>query len=205
VAAIHGLDIEGLPAPAVEALNQMGEEIAHLNEALNAAALRIDRLEQTIDHDSLTGLLDRAGLLHEIAHVQALDQREGAHSTLALFDLTPAPEVRRRFGRPQMERLLRETSEALGEAAEPGEILAHLGEGEFAVILPGRSGEAAQRRLRSLLSAALAKPFRVKTAEIKLDAAVGLAEATPKGETEDASPPDPESVLAAADRDLREE
>ncbi|MEQ8603562.1 MAG: GGDEF domain-containing protein [Marivibrio sp.] len=201
--AIHGLDVESLPAPAVRALDEMGEEIAHLNEALAAAAARIDRLEETIEHDSLTGLLDRAGLLHEIAHVQSLDAREGARSTIALIDLTPAPEVRRRFGRPAMERLLRETADALRTASEPGEALAHLGEGEFAIILPGRFAEAAETRLRTLLSAALAEPFRVESARFDLDASVGLAAATPRDPQEGEAAPDPEAVLAAADRDLR--
>jgi len=203
VAAIHGLDVEALPAQAAQALNEMGEEIAHLNEALSAAAARIDRLEATIEHDSLTGLLDRAGLLHEIAHVQSLDAREGARSTLALIDLSPAPEVRRRHGRPAMERLLRETAEALSAAAEPGEVLAHLGEGEFAIILPGRAAEAAERRLRTVLSRALSEPFRADAERIDLGASVGLAAATPHDPEAGESQPDPEAVLAAADRDLR--
>lgn len=201
VASIHGLDVEALPAPAVRALNEMGEEIAHLNEALRAAADRIDRLEQVIEHDSLTGLMDHAGLLHEIAHVQALDRRERTRSAVALIDLTPAPEVRRRFGRPAMERLLRETAESLSAAAAPGEILAHLGEGEFALILPGRVGEAAEGRLRSLLSKALAAPFRIEGTQIDLDASVGLAAAGVEEGRDDT--PSPEDVLAAADRDLR--
>lgn len=196
-ASIHGLNPAALPAPVLSALSEMGEEIAHLNEALTAAAARIDRLEAEIDRDDLTGLLDRGGLLHEIAHVRALDaqERNGPGSTVALIDLEPAPEVRRRCGRPAMERLLRETAEALAEACQPGEALAHLGEGEYAVILPGRAPDEARGRLSEILTAAFKTPFRAEGRDYRLSAAAGLAAAGDGG--------DADAVLAAADADLR--
>lgn len=205
IASIHGLDPESLEDKVAGALDALTHEVADLTAALKAAAERIDRLEHRIEHDSLTGLMDRAGLLHEIAHAQSLDRREGGRSTLALVDLGEAPTVRRRHGRPAMEALIEQVARTLEEATAAGEPLAHLGEGEFAVILPGRPPDDAAERLGAILEAALAKPFRHAGESHALSATVGLAAVgpAPGGAEADADPPDPTAVLAAADTDLR--
>jgi diguanylate cyclase (GGDEF)-like protein len=195
IASIHGLDPSELTAPVGRVLGEMTQELSTLNEALQAAARRIDRLEHESEHDSLTGLMDRGGLMHEIAHVRSLDLREQGESTLALIDLVEAPEIRRRHGRPAMESLLRTVAERLADTCESGELLAHLGEGEFALILPGRPPDDARARLGAVLERALADPFRHGGQDHALSAMVGLASAA-TGEEADA-------VLAAADMDLR--
>lgn len=206
VASIHGLDPESLTPEVARALQQLSEEAAHLNEALQAAAHRIDRLEREVETDSLTGLHDRGGLLHEIAHMRSIDRREGGGSTLALLDLEEIPEIRRRDGRLGMEGVVSQMAGALSRVVAAGEVLAYLGEGEFAIILPGRPPEEAGERARAILAEALAKPFRWAGRDHRLSATVGLAPvtgATGADDDADAPDPDPEAVLGAADRDLR--
>jgi diguanylate cyclase (GGDEF)-like protein len=195
VASIHGLDPDALSGPIAKVLAELTHEVADLNEALQAAAHRIERLESQVEEDSLTGLHDHGGLLHEIAHVRSLDQREQSESAVALMDVVETPDIRRRFGRPAMEALISHVADALSKECPPGEILAHLGEGEFALILPGRPPDAAAERVREILGSALAAPFRWAGQDHALSATVGVASAA-KGE-------DAQAILAGADRDLR--
>ncbi|MBP5857039.1 GGDEF domain-containing protein [Marivibrio halodurans] len=204
VASIHGLDPESLTPAVAHALWQLSEEVAHLNEALQAAAHRIDRLEREVETDSLTGLRDRGGLLHEIAHMQSIDRRERGRSTLALLDLEEVPEIRRRDGRLAMEGVVSQVAGVLARTVAAGEVLAYLGEGEFAIILPGRPPEEAGARVRAILAEALGKPFRHAGGDHRLSATIGLAAVMGvAGADAESSDPEPESVLGAADRDLR--
>jgi diguanylate cyclase (GGDEF)-like protein/PAS domain S-box-containing protein len=131
------------------------------------------RLEHQASHDLLTGLPNRARL-H--AAVDAL-VGEGASPTpfaLLVLDLDRFKEINDTLGHFRGDLLLQSIGERLSAVLGQRDLLARLGDDEFAVLLPEADVQRAQNVTHQLLRA-LEQPFVLEGATLGVNASVGIA------------------------------
>ena len=110
-----------------------------------------DRLRHEAHTDSLTGLLNRKGLLQAAERAFSLADRTGIPLTVGLIDLDDFKQVNDRDGHAAGDRLLVEMARTWSEELQPGDIFARLGGDEFLVVLVGSGDEEAARFFERLL------------------------------------------------------
>jgi diguanylate cyclase (GGDEF)-like protein len=109
----------------------------------------------------LTGLKNLRYLRARLEEEHAASQRTHLPVALLMVDLDHFKRVNDRFGHPEGDRLLRAVSNALASVARHGETAARVGGEEFAVLLPGATGNdafAAAERVRSAVAAVQLHP-----------------------------------------------
>ncbi|MFN7001304.1 MAG: diguanylate cyclase domain-containing protein, partial [Elioraea tepidiphila] len=144
------------------------------------------RLRHMAEHDSLTGLPNRALFAARLQQAMA-----GAGCALHCFDLDRFKEVNDTLGHAFGDRLLLAVASRVQALIGPEDLLARLGGDEFAVIQPG-AGPAEARLLARRIVAALAEPFRIGGISVRTGASVGFVLAPAQAET-------PERALQHAD------
>jgi two-component system cell cycle response regulator len=115
-----------------------GELLARLRAA--ARTLEYERrMRRQCGRDPLTGAANREALLARL--YQELHQGGAKTGSLACvaIDLDFFGRINLEFGRSLGDDVLRRVAEALEHERSPDEIVAHLGNGRFALLLPGRS------------------------------------------------------------------
>ncbi len=134
-----------------------------------------NRLHYLANHDGLTGLLNRHGLLSSLRHEveQARIQRE--QLAVLFLDLDRFKAINDTLGHGAGDRLLVAATERLRYQLKNRDLIGRLGGDEFTVVLDGIAGpevavEVAQRVVR-----AMAQPFVIDGHEMFVTASVGVA------------------------------
>jgi diguanylate cyclase (GGDEF)-like protein len=137
-------------------------------------------------HDPLTGLLNRAALL---AHGDELLRSLGRDRSVALLllDLNHFREVNGALGHRAGDEVLTIVAQRITDLCRDGELMARLGDDEFAVYVPAAAALAdsatvhtsspvrrALHRARDLIDA-LAQPMSVQGVRLAVESAVGIA------------------------------
>ncbi|KQO65817.1 diguanylate cyclase [Methylobacterium sp. Leaf88] len=142
-------------------------------------------------HDSLTGLRNRAGLAEAIAA-----RRDGL-SALLYLDLDGFKAVNDTHGHGTGDQLLRAVAARLGESTRPSDVVARLGGDEF-VILSELLAPAALIKLGERLVTQISAPYDLaQDRTVTIGVSIGIALAPEHGT-------DLASLLSAADRALYE-
>lgn len=170
-----------VPAEAAER-----PRVVHVALDITARREADARLRHLAEHDSLTGLPNRALFAARLQQAMA-----GAGCALHCFDLDRFKEVNDTLGHAFGDRLLLAVASRVQALIGPADLLARLGGDEFAVIQPG-AGPAEARRLARRIVAALAEPFRIGGISVRTGASVGFVLAPAQAET-------PERALQHAD------
>jgi diguanylate cyclase (GGDEF)-like protein/PAS domain S-box-containing protein len=148
------------------------------------------QLHRAAFHDPLTDLPNRRLLLDRLDHALAVAER--AHTAVAVLfiDLDGFKVVNDTHGDDAGDQLLVRTADRLRWCLRAADSLARLGGDEFVVLLEGvtDSGQAATNARRILR--ALAQPFKLDRATVRISASVGIAVAGAGS---------PRSLLHAAD------
>ena len=138
--------------------------------------------EQAIDDlahvDLATRLPNRTALLNRLLEATLAAQREDRHISLLVIEIDQFKLAHESLGYAAGDHLLKAVAQRLlGAAGADVETIAHLGAGEFALLLagPGDAGEAAAQGMARALVDTLAGPFHVGTTEIFATCAVGVA------------------------------
>jgi diguanylate cyclase (GGDEF)-like protein len=124
---------------------------ASLIVATETIGRQSSRLRHEAHTDSLTGLLNRKGLVPAAERAFALADRTGLPLTIALVDLDNFKQVNDRDGHAEGDRVLVQMTRTWSEELQPGDIFARLGGDEFLVILVGSADEEARRFFERLL------------------------------------------------------
>jgi diguanylate cyclase (GGDEF)-like protein len=142
-----------------------------------AEARRARRLssERALRSDTLTGCLNRRGLLEVLRESRALADRFGIGSALCTLDLDGFKDVNDLYGHPAGDSILVESGARLSACIRATDGLGRPGGDEFWVVLPGvhcprRAGETAER-LRSCLE----QPFELPESTVEVTASIGMA------------------------------
>jgi diguanylate cyclase (GGDEF)-like protein/PAS domain S-box-containing protein len=121
------------------------------------------------DHDSLTGLLNRAALLPLLA------QLPGAPAALAIIDLDGFGELNDTFGTAAGDAVLEAMAVRLEDAVGDRGALARIGADEFGVLMAGVDTRAARGLTEELLGVVAERPVEVAGAHLSLTASAGIA------------------------------
>jgi diguanylate cyclase (GGDEF)-like protein len=150
-------------------------------------ATRLEQAERTSRMDPLTGLGNRRALDECLQRELARHIRYERKLSLVVVDLDGFKLVNDTHGHQAGDRVLAVVGRRLGEI-RGADAAFRLGGDEFAVVLPETRIEAAE-----LVARRLARQIRDDTFPHEVSASWGIAEATG---------PDPEELLGAADREL---
>jgi c-di-GMP-specific phosphodiesterase len=155
-------------------------EIRAVTNVGDLAALAIERsrvqsaLEAAANHDSLTGLPNRARFL-ELVNVRL---REGRRLGLVFVEIDRFKKINNTVGRQTGERMLLELAERLRSVVGDAGLVSRMGDDAFTVMTTG----ANQRRIEQLterISGAIEVPISLEGVEFFLTASIGIAFADP--------------------------
>lgn len=162
-----------------------------LQEALDARLAAQKQLEFAAQHDSLTGLPNRALFLEHLTNAIAHTARSGVAIAVHYLDLDGFKTVNDTHGHAVGDALLREAAERLWRIVRASDVVARFGGDEFAVL----QREAADRKTAGWIAdriiEAMEVPFELEGRTVRVGVSDGIAFSTPETE--------PEDVLAAAD------
>ena len=133
---------------AMRRLRDMRRRLVELTEELHLAN---QRLNEMVEVDALTGLVNRRGF-DRILHSEILAaRRDGTPLTLMLCDLDHFKRYNDSLGHVQGDTCLKEVSRVLREVCvRPRDVASRYGGEEFALILPGTPRSGAMTFARAL-------------------------------------------------------
>jgi diguanylate cyclase (GGDEF)-like protein len=171
----------GAPLPA-DPRATAGELSARLSIALDAVE-RESSWRHLARHDSLTGLLNRAGILEMLqAEIDAArqagpsdDTPDGAGFALLLVDLDRFKQVNDGHGHHAGDLVLREVAARIQAALGPRGHVGRPGGDEFIVLVRRETDASADLELAATLCRVLAQPVATPDASFRLGGSVGVA------------------------------
>ena len=135
---------------------------------------KITRLAQNVSHDTLTGLYNRHGLQELGEKAIAGATRYDYDLSILIVQLTDVEQILGKHGKKVAGQIISAVAKVLKKSLRKEEILAHLGSGRFAVLLPMtkafRAHIVAMRFQKSVLNTA----FKTGEVVIRLKLAAGL-------------------------------
>ncbi|WBA09998.1 EAL domain-containing protein [Salinivibrio kushneri] len=133
------------------------------------------QLTHQAQHDSLTGLANRAALDHALeGAIEQVSAQYSEHFTLLFIDLDRFKVVNDSLGHVTGDKLLKQVAKRLTESVS-GERVFRFGGDEFIILLKADSSLAlAQTKAKHLLQA-LSTPYKVDEHMINLSASIGIA------------------------------
>lgn len=114
----------------------------------------VDRLDQLVHEDALTGIANRRSLDERVPQEMSRALRSGQPLTLVMIDLDHFKRFNDRRGHGAGDALLRGAAQAWRKQLRPSDLLARYGGEEFTLVLPACDAEQAClliERLRPLL------------------------------------------------------
>lgn len=176
------IDIEATARHMPDAQGDYGMVVLHDITARKRNQAQIDFLAQ---HDALTRLPNRHGLLQGLQQTLAQAGAAGHPVTVALVDLDRFKDVNDSLGHAAGDQVLREVARRLRSKLHPDDLLARIGSDEFAVVLGTRlTATQAECMLGEMLHA-LAKPFALGDTQVSIPASVGASRFPADGQTAD--------------------
>jgi diguanylate cyclase (GGDEF)-like protein/PAS domain S-box-containing protein len=106
-----------------------------------------------VEHDPLTGLLNRRGFVRELAHQMAYARRYGNGGAVLFLDIDDFKYVNDTLGHSTGDEVISDLARIVGKRLRETDIFARLGGDEFAVLLPDAALGEAETVSASLLEA----------------------------------------------------
>jgi diguanylate cyclase (GGDEF)-like protein len=147
------------------------EQVAQQTQMLRESE---EQLRHAAQHDTLTGLANRALMDDRIVMALAMAQREQCILGLLLVDLDRFKEVNDTLGHQAGDRLLCQVAGRLKDAVRASDMVARMGGDEFIVLLPKLKAVQDAETIAQNIVAAIQKPFPMGLAEIRIGASVGV-------------------------------
>jgi diguanylate cyclase (GGDEF)-like protein len=116
-------------------VNQALSVAAEAQRTIDQQQSRIDRLEDLLVKDEITGLVNRRGFEDALAKSLDLANRHGEGGVLAFIDLDNFKDINDNFGHSAGDMVLKRTGRVLSESVRASDVVARLGGDEFAVLM----------------------------------------------------------------------
>ena len=156
-----------------------------------------EQLRIQADHDSLTGMLNRRGILRALAAAMDWARREDRSIVVALADLDHFKRVNDTFGHLAGDEALRRFAAAVDAAIRSYDHAGRYGGEEFLVVLTDIPASAALQRLASLHASISSLQIQTREFRFALNCSIGAAVFSSSAGVESA-----EALLAMADESL---
>ncbi|HUH13390.1 MAG TPA: GGDEF domain-containing protein [Longimicrobiales bacterium] len=154
-------------------------------------------LEELAVTDSLTGLRNARYFHARLEEADAERERAGEPLALAVLDLDHFKRINDEHGHPVGDEVLAAVARAIADVTREGETEARVGGEEFALLLPGSTGEAAREVADRVRAAIAAVEIPVGGAgPLRVTASAGVASTAELGDV------DPRELYRAADEAL---
>ena len=134
-----------------------------------------DALRQSVSCDHLTGLANRRAFFEAAEHEMQRWQRMPRPLSLVLFDADHFKAVNDGHGHAAGDAVLRHLAIALGATFRSLDVVARVGGEEFAILLPGTSGEGAEAVAVRLCQTIAAQGVEIDGIKIKYTVSAGVA------------------------------
>jgi diguanylate cyclase (GGDEF)-like protein/PAS domain S-box-containing protein len=135
-------DAVGIPLCCIRQLQDIEERKRYEGE-----------LGYLVEHDPLTGLLNRRGFVRELAHQMAYARRYGKGGAVLFLDVDDFKYVNDTLGHSTGDEVISDLARVLDKRLRETDVFARLGGDEFAVLLPDATVDEAERVSASLLEA----------------------------------------------------
>jgi diguanylate cyclase (GGDEF)-like protein len=126
------------------------------------------RAEQALQHDALTGVLNRAGFVSRVGA-----SHEDEAGALLLADLDGFKPVNDRHGHAVGDVVLTIVAQRVASVLRPDDVVGRFGGDEFVVFLPGADADVASRVAARVLEV-LDEPITVGEVQVQLGVSVGI-------------------------------
>jgi diguanylate cyclase (GGDEF)-like protein/PAS domain S-box-containing protein len=142
-------------------------------------SVRVERDRRTrheADHDALTGLANRRSLQRTLEAALTRARGRARSVGVIMLDLDGFKAINDTHGHATGDEALREVAARLRHCVRERDLVARLGGDEFVVVLSDLGGRStALRDSVDRIRDALCAPFRTDSAELELNAAIGVA------------------------------
>lgn len=139
---------------------------------LNVARDDLERLART---DPMTGLLNRRGLIEEVAAATAEGRDDRLLMAIILFDIDHFKSINDRFGHETGDRAIQHVANILAFIAPPGSAMARHGGEEFALLLKGLTNRQVHALAETARTAVMGQPFLAKGSPLQITVSAGCA------------------------------
>ncbi|QDT57466.1 Cyclic di-GMP phosphodiesterase Gmr [Caulifigura coniformis] len=171
-------------APAEEGVMIVGFDITRRRILENSAEQQRAQLAYQADYDAATKLLNRRAFQALVE--QACQNRRGAGFSIMLIDIDGFQAANDTFGHVAGDALLLEVADRLRTCIGENDVLARLGNDEFAVLHCGGRTSTKPERLITRIMETIHRPFLVSGTKVSLTASIGVAIAPQDGDTQEA-------------------
>ncbi len=174
----------------VDRLRQSRQDLDAVNETLRQQNEELGRLSAS---DSLTGLSNRRILTQRLSEELLRAQRQSHSFTVLMLDVDHFKKYNDAHGHPAGDEVLKKVANILRSCTRAGDCTARYGGEEFAVLLSGKSGDAALQLAERIRERVAAEDF----VGGKVTISGGIAEFPHHGHSA-------EAVISSADEALYE-
>lgn len=184
--SIAGIPHEELTPRVREALTTLMNEIQALKRDLENAKARIEELEHLADSDPLLGVLNRRGLLRELARALAMAERHGTPSALMFADLNDLKQINDRMGHAAGDAALAHAARIIAANIRLTDALGRIGGDEFAVVLAQTDEASARLKAEALAARISEEPVAWHDAPFRIGMSFGVVSLDPRMSAEEA-------------------
>ncbi|RJG04104.1 EAL and GGDEF domain-containing protein [Noviherbaspirillum sedimenti] len=133
------------------------------------------RVREAAQHDSLTGLPNRALIFEYASHLVAAAQRSHRQGAVLFIDLDRFKPVNDLYGHEIGDRLLQEVARRLLKCVRGEDLVGRLGGDEFVVVLPHADEKHPAATVAQHVVEVLSTPFEIDALDLSISASVGIS------------------------------
>lgn len=174
-----------------------GLEVQGVTRDITERRASQERIAYLAEHDTLTGLPNRALVTDRLSQALASARRESHGVALLYIDLDRFKPVNDTHGHAVGDLLLREAAQRMRDCVRESDTVGRFGGDEFVVLLPRVEVPDDALRVAEKIRSALVAPFLVSGLSLEVSSSIGVALYPEDGRSES-------SLLLAADRAMYE-
>ncbi len=170
-AIAHNGEIHWYSLQAVKLGDGLGVTVRDVTRARHAA----EQTRHQALHDSLTGLVNRAGFELALTAAIAEAQQHDHVTAVAMLDLDDFKQINDSLGHAAGDQVLQHVADRLRDCMRPSDTLARLGGDEFVLVLPNIDYPAGAEVVARKLIAQISQPMRVDGHDLVVTVSIGIS------------------------------